>query len=252
MMDKDFKKYTGVRVQGNGGILQGSNSSARLFLPKRLNAFVMGRVHTDVQPFIHLIPDGECLVSPIVDYSCTFNEEKPNGTWFKIVVPHCIRKKKHLKNVKVRHGDIYKNVPFVEVPTEECHFEVDEGNITIFTRHFSQFVCTGCEKVCHGDGKAFIFGGLSPLEYKPLKVTLRLYVCSPLYRIDDYRSVCKYNFVGAHTQENVLLFNKVTKFNKHTDICSSGSRISPRWGRQLPGGGGGTNIRFCQKFPKTA
>ena len=33
-------------------------------------------------------------------------------------------------------------------------------------------------------------------------------------------------------------------------MSSGGSRISPRRGRQLPGGG--ANIRFCQIFPKTA
>ena len=32
--------------------------------------------------------------------------------------------------------------------------------------------------------------------------------------------------------------------------CSGRSRISPRWGHQLPRVG--TNIRFCQNFPKTA
>ena len=39
--------------------------------------------------------------------------------------------------------------------------------------------------------------------------------------------------------------------HKYLIMCkfSGGSRISPRWGRQLSGGGG-TNIRFCQKFPK--
>ena len=41
-------------------------------------------------------------------------------------------------------------------------------------------------------------------------------------------------------------------FPKEYQICmitSGGSRISPG-GRQLPGGGGGANIRFCQFFPK--
>ena len=79
VMEKDFKKYTGVRVQGSGSVLQCPNSSVRLFLPERLNAFVMGHTHTDAKPFIHLIPDGECVVSPIADYNCTFEEEKPIG-----------------------------------------------------------------------------------------------------------------------------------------------------------------------------
>ena len=32
-------------------------------------------------------------------------------------------------------------------------------------------------------------------------------------------------------------------------VSSGGSRISPRWGRQLPRGG--ANIQFCHIFPKT-
>ena len=189
VMQKDFKNYAGVRVRGNGAVLQAPGSAVKLTAPTGLDAFVMGHVHTDPKPFLHLIPDAECLVSPVVDYHCFFNEDKPGSAWFKVKIPHCITKKKILKTVKVRHGDIYKNVPFTEVPSADCHFEVDEQYVTIFTRHFSQFICTSCAKVCHGDGKAFIFGRMSSLTYTPLNAALRLYVCSPLYRIDDYRQV---------------------------------------------------------------
>ena len=41
-----------------------------------------------------------------------------------------------------------------------------------------------------------------------------------------------------------------TQLNGKTIVTSGGSRISPRRGHQLPGGG--ANIRFCHIFPKTA
>ena len=54
------------------------------------------------------------------------------------------------------------------------------------------------------------------------------------------------------------LYNDFDSSIRHTDVgdisvvnvvCCGESRISPRWGHQLSRG---TNIRFCQIFPKTA
>ena len=179
-------------MQGNDCILQGPKSSVKLHIPQDLDAVAMGHAHTDVKPFLHVIPEGECLVSPVAEYHYT--AKKTKYAWFRLQIPHCVKKKEHLRDIIVRHGDIHKDVPFSEVPRCEtldtdCYYEVDEKHIIIYTTHFSQFTCTLCKKVCCGDGKAFIFGGLSPLAFTPLTAALRLYMCSPLYKIDDYRLV---------------------------------------------------------------
>ena len=163
-------------------------SEVELHIPKELDAFFVGHVHTNPKDFLHIIPGGECLVSPIVEFQCIPETSPLKSTWFRIDVPHCLQPQ-DIKKLKVRHGDIRKNIPFAEVPSNDCYFRVYEKYVTIFTRHFSQFVCTSCEKICHGEGKALIFGSNSPAGYLPKTASLRLYVCSPLFRIADYKMV---------------------------------------------------------------
>ena len=195
LMTKGFTRYSCVRAHGNGATLQAPGSAVQLLVPEDLNVLVMGHAHTDVKQFLQVVPENECFVSPVAEYHCTFKEAKRG--WFCLRVPHCVKNRHHLKHIRVRHGDTHKNIPFEEVPRvrdntsgENCYFEVNENHITIHTTHFSQFVCSICKKVCCGDGKAFVFGGLSPIAFAPpLTAAVRLYVCSPLFRIEDYRMV---------------------------------------------------------------
>ena len=130
------------------------------------------------------IPEDECLVAPIAEYHCVYKNEGQDEDPFKIMIPHCIRNRDALSSVRVRHGDIYKNKPF-----QEISFRVHESYITIFTNEFSQFICTSCERICYGQGKAFVFGNL--IKYPSLQPlsSVRLYLCSPLYNIKDFRKV---------------------------------------------------------------
>ena len=145
--------------------------------------------------FLHVIPDTECLVAPIVEYNYKVYQDYEHQIWFKIKIPHYIKKISDLKTIKVRHGDIHKNLSFVQLPTSTCHFDVDPNRIIIHTQHFSQFTCTSCRKLCQAGAKAFIFGTISTLQYKPITATVRLYLASPLYQIQDYYKVCT---VQAH------------------------------------------------------
>ena len=209
LIRKNSTTYACTRVQRNSFTLQGPNSSVKLHVPPDVDAVVMGHAHTDVKPFLHVIPGNECLVSPVAEYHCTPKEGK--DVWFRIQIPHCVRKK-HLQYVTVRHGDIHSNVAFSEVPMEktpqtDCYFELDEDKITIYTTHFSQFICTQCENMCYGDGKAFTFGGLSPLAFTPLTAALRLYMCSPLFKIDDYRMVGVNTNIVESCSQNCTPYN---------------------------------------------
>ena len=207
----------GIQVNGKSAVLQAPDSAVRLHVPKGLYAFIMGHVHTEAKPFHHVIPDGECLVSPIVEYLYISKQEAPKNTWFMITVPHCLEKN-DINTIKVRHGDIHKNIPFMVVPSKDCYFEVDEEHITIFARHFSQFICTSCKKVCHGQAKVFIFGSTSPSKHRPRTSALRSYACSPLFRIIDFKMVS--------TQFLKMLVN-VTRFIVQTpELCRNPSADS--------------------------
>ena len=187
---KGWRTYFGVRVHGSGGILQNKASDVLLYISKGLHAFVYGIIHTDPWPFLQEIPEDHCLVAPIVEYHYEATNDVTNKQlFFKIKVPHCITEKEDLKSIQVQHGDIHNGVPFTQLPTESSYFQVDRKYITIYTRHFSQFICTSCNKICRGRGKVFMFGRVMPLQRIPSKAALRLYICSPLPGITDYTRV---------------------------------------------------------------
>ena len=195
---KGYLTYFGVRVQGAGGVLQSKASDVVLYISKGLHAFVYGYIHTDPGPFLEKIPEGHCLVAPIVEYHYDATNDVSNKElFFKIKIPHCVTLKEDFKLIRVQHGDIHDGVAFTQLPTLSSYFRVDEKYITIYTRHFSQFICTGCEEMCYGQARAFMFRRITPSKISQSKVdpaaSLRLYICSPLHKIRDYREVSTTN-----------------------------------------------------------
>ena len=150
----------------------------------------MGHIHTDVKPFFHAIPDEECVIAPVVECHVTIKRLNVAPSMFRIKIPHCLTKTKELETVVVRHGNINTKRKFKKLPLPTSFFEVDEKFITIFTSSFSQFICTSCNKTCHGQGKAFVFGNILQYPDKRPTASVRLYVCSPLYQLEDYEKVC--------------------------------------------------------------
>ena len=175
-----------VRVNGEKAVLQGPGSGVQLHIPEGLHGFISGHVHTDPAPFQYNIPESERLVSPIVEYKSSFTSKRAKGS-FKIKVPHCLKDRRQFQHIRVRHGDIYHDVPF----TLSSVGEVDEQFITIQPTNINQFICTvgGCQERCHRNPKAFVFGRITPLRYPPIKSYLRIYMCSPLYDITDFEQV---------------------------------------------------------------
>ena len=167
-------------------MLQGPGSDVQLHIPEGLHGFISGHAHTDPTPFFDHIPQSECLVSPIAEYNCSLISNCPEGL-FEIKVPHCVRNRRHFQHIRVWHGDIHKNTSF----SEQSYFTVDEKYITIKTLNFSQFICTvpECQESCYGNAKAFIFGRITPLRCPPIKSALRIFMCSPLYDILDFKQV---------------------------------------------------------------
>ena len=117
LMWKGNKQFSGVRVKGNRAVLQGPKSDIKLYIPQNVDGYISGHVHIDPALFLHIIPDSECLVAPIVEYNHKSYQSHQHNIWFKIKIPHCIRKSSDLKTIKVRHGDMHLNLPFVELPT---------------------------------------------------------------------------------------------------------------------------------------
>ncbi len=169
--------------------------------PKGAQGTIWCYVHTDPRPFLPYIPKNECLIAPIVDYHLSSGAQTNSG-WFIIKVPHC--QKLNHSSVKVRHGNVYERSAghfrtldqyqteadgFAAPGSLSAFFTVHSHYILICTKTFSQFICTSCDLVCQGQGQAFVFGKMLKDTAAGSVTSLRLYTCSPLHVIKDYREV---------------------------------------------------------------
>ncbi len=160
------------------------------------------KVHTDPSPFLNHIPQDECLIAPILDCFVTTKRALIAKAWFILQIPHCLSNKDFdAESVVVRKGNVdFSNVPFQKLVlcqrendgflhNYESFYLLDVNNILIYVKSFSQFVCTSCKLVCHGQGQAFVFGKIAKNTDVGTVTSLRLYTCSPLYIIKDYKEV---------------------------------------------------------------
>ena len=185
---KGKKQFTGICLLGQKDVPQEPQSAVQLNIPEGQKGFISGHVHTDLAPFLDAIPDSECPVSPIVEYNFQNGQKEPGengGDLFEINIPHVIKNEEDRKKIIVWHGDVHKKIPF----TKYDKYTVHEKHITVYTSHFSQYMCTVCSESCQGNAKVFIFGHMTPLNHPPLKSTVRIYICNPLYEIQDFKKV---------------------------------------------------------------
>ena len=180
-------------------ILQAKDSDVVVTVSERVRALLWQKVHTEFSQFRDIIPDDECMIGPVVELylqrKVHLRREK-----YIIKIPHYLETKEQLSSIKVRYGDANKNVPFTELRRKLTlcdvmpYYEVDSTHIIISTDNFSQFICTYCGKKesCHNI-MVFAFGSIDPQEQKKIsRVKVKVFLCSPLYKIWDFKKVCAF------------------------------------------------------------
>ena len=203
---KGTREYIGTVTNGEECILQGNKSDVMLTIPSGLHGSVTGHIHTHTQDILKQIPDGECLIAPVPDYTANVEGKRSNKQMYKIKIRHCVKQKQDLKNIRVRTGDIHNNIRFTDIPRKtffkrksssfhsaQC-YKVDSKYIKIYTPHFCQFLCTLCEEECKGELQALLFGSHF-LANESLVHVSKLYICGPLFSIRDFKKVC--NSIGS-------------------------------------------------------
>ncbi len=182
-----------LEVEGQCLHHQQPNSGVELRIPTGVHCTIEGTIHTYNQDIMMVLNENECLVAPIVEVSCNFKHGMPrkckssSSHPFEIIIPHCVSLK-NIKNIVVRSGNIGKDHSF-DVLKAEDDYVVDATHITIFTSNFSQFICSECKEKCSTDISGFLFGSNFE-ENPPTQIsTTRLYLCGPLYSIEDYLCV---------------------------------------------------------------
>ncbi len=199
-------QYTATSISDcdtqDGGkiLLQPDNSEVQLELISGSGHMSMC-VHRDALLFSKIIPENECIISPIIEINADSNSKASFKS--RIRIPHCLRKKSDHRFVIVRHGDVYKDKDFRPVPykrnmdatqltNSEEYYEMDEHYIYVYATSYSQFTCTSCKRKCDENMIMFLSAGFSRpgnqrcLEIKP-------FICSPLFDIKEYRKVWRHH-----------------------------------------------------------
>ncbi len=159
-MTKGYKEYIGTTsAYGKMNTLQALDSDVILTIPKGIRATVIAHIHTHTQDILQNIPDGECLIAPVPDYSCIVRHRENDNDMFEVKIRHCAAQ--NWRRIIVSCGDIHNGVPFTKMkkrnkfsPKDGNHYTVDKKFITIYTSHFCQFLCTLCGEQCRGEIQA--------------------------------------------------------------------------------------------------
>ena len=202
MFHKGDIEYVAAVLDGNQEF-QETNSEVSVTVPCQARGVLFQKIHTEFSLFRGIIPEEECMISPVAEIHTSACSELPSGKMqYKIRIPHSLKVQEHLDLIKVRRGDIHADIPFTELrrksevqDTLPC-YEVQERFIIIYTDHFSQFVCSACGKPCNSYIMAFPFGTLiQEDEDEVTEVTVKVYLCCSLYNIEDFRTVCTNYFM---------------------------------------------------------
>ena len=195
-MMKNGKKYIGTVCHGKSRTLQALGSEVTLQIPEgSKGVYVMG-AHTDVSYFKNVVDlDDIGFVSPVVEIIHKKEDDDTELKSHTIRVPHCLSDAKQLQLVRVRRGKSSNCAPFQHMPRVDASenidcYSVDENYVTIYSKKFSDSVCTTCNTTCQGAIHMFLFGKLN--AWKSKKVTtaqIKSFLCSPLFKIAEFRDV---------------------------------------------------------------
>ncbi len=198
MMHKGSQAYLATTVSGHPVTLRGPSSDVKVDIPGGIHGILVGHVELNPGLFLQYIPQNECIITAIPDFKFTATKEiehtlkRPK---FQIRLKHTIDNVEDLKYIRVRHGDIHKDIDFDLIPHNdnnpegnEIYWEADINFITITTNGFSQFLCTSCKKLCDTRLAAFVSGAMKDLGSCIVAETVL--IISPLqFTTKDYKLV---------------------------------------------------------------
>ena len=150
---QNLRRIIATVPQGEARILQAPDSDVSLHVPEGSLGLFTLRVHIDITRFPGVIPDGECIISPLVEVEHKKLSDKVTEQelpLYFIRIPHKLKTTGY-HAVRVRKVDKIGN----QISLEELQqwtgtgkknnvYEIDRKFITIFTTKFSPFICTSC------------------------------------------------------------------------------------------------------------
>ena len=216
-MHRNRRRVIATVSHGDARILQAPDSDVSLNIPEGSEGLFTMKIHTDHTRFLRVIPDEECIISPLVQVEHKKISDEVKGKEsliYDIKIPHSLRSAIGYKTVRVRRGQNFENKISIQElkmrsEAEGDSYEIDQKFITIFTWKFSTFVCTSCGNTCQARVMLFLLGKLEPRQEASDTLTqIKSYICSDLYCIKDFREVSE-NSYSKVLNLNIIIFSSI-------------------------------------------
>ena len=138
-------------IHGSAVTIQALHSDVILHVPDGVYGIILGNIHTDHWRFRHLVPEKDCIISPICEFHfCGSTLESPPR--FKLLAPHIVRNIYVEVKFQLKQGAVLQIAKrfTTEVPAtpSEVFYNVHNGHVEILTDHFTKFLVTAKEIEC--------------------------------------------------------------------------------------------------------
>ena len=190
-------------TRGTHIILENPDSETLLEVAEGVKAIVKLSNNTELMSMKEIIPENECLVSPVVHFEITETGSSNAGHKYKATIPH-IASSDQLSSLKVKTGDIQKPESMQEVKKDkpekpdEPYYRVNPGTVTLNSSSVCDVMCTSDQKMCTSKILAVPFGCIqidenangaeTNIEFLT-SVKVKTLLCNHLYSYPVYRDV---------------------------------------------------------------
>ena len=157
-------------------------------VPSDQHFSVEREVITDLARFQKYLNEDERFVAPIAKFVC----ENKFTKHVKVDIPHCLQ---NWDNVHIQWGDTMKGIPFIDITEQpkdnnirvDAYYTIGPKYISIYTKHFTQFLCSEHRSLHPMQLEAVLLGKQSISEEQ--EIHMKLFFIDNLHQIIDMREV---------------------------------------------------------------
>ena len=203
-------------VKGEPCVIQAQNSLVKLHVPKGVHGAVFGNIHTIHSKFLHLIPDSECIVGPMCEYSVhpfIQGPQVPSHEQFQLQIPQILGQKAvQQKKIRVRYSNNANTVVATfraddesSQVTPDLAFNVDRKYVNILTCNLGSFMVTADALTCCARSVvAHVYGSQMNVQNSSPPTTMKVHVSSALYDLQDYEDVSTHMLVSLQRHQSSI------------------------------------------------
>ena len=194
-------------VRGDPCVIQAKDSEVELHAPEGVHGVVIGNIHTIHSKFLHLIPDSECIVGPMCEYSIhSFIQGPPFHEQFLLRIPQILGQKAGLQHkIRVRHSNSANRAVAIFPADNESSqgsdlsLNVDGKFVNIVASHLGSFLVTANALTCCARSVvAHVYGSQMNVQNNSPPTAMKVFISSALCALRDYEDVSTHMLLSLH------------------------------------------------------